>query len=90
MISKEDLAIKLKDELVESKKRTYVAQLNKINKEALGDDAKDITVNEIDQETISAIETDSEETAKALSKVLYNEIIKHISELQNKVNKKGW
>lgn len=90
MISKEDLAIKLKDELVESKKRTYVAQLNKINKEALGDAAKDITVNEIDQETISAIETDSKETAEALSKVLYNEIIKHISELQNKVNKKGW
>lgn len=87
MISKEDLAIKLKDELVESKKRTYVAQLNKI-KEASG--GTTITINEIDQEIISAMETDSVETAKALSKVLYNEIIKHLSELQNKVNKKGW
>lgn len=87
MISEKELTNKLKDELLKSKKETYVAQLNKI-KEASG--GTTITINEIDQEIISAMETDSVETAKALSKVLYNEIIKHISELQNKVNKKGW
>lgn len=90
MINEKELTNKLEKELLKSKKETYVSQLNKINKEALGDAAKDITVNEIDKEIISAMETDSAETAKALSKVLYNEIIKHISELQNKVNKKGW
>lgn len=88
MISEEELINKLKEELVESKKRTYIAQLNKINKEASG--GTENKPVEIDAEIISAMKTDSEETAKALSKVLYNEIIKHISELQNKVNKKGW
>lgn len=82
MINEKELTKKLKDALVESKKEIYITHLNK-NKEASGD-------NEIDAEIIRAMEIDSEETAKALSKVLYNEIIKHISELQNKVNKKGW
>lgn len=87
MINEKELTRKLEEELLKSKKEIYITQLNKI-KEASGDTEN--TTVEIDEEIISAMKTDSEETAKALSKVLYNEIIKHISELQNKVNKKGW